>query len=116
MNLDFDIRAIFQDQTASSIGLDRYAYIMNRFNATDVSSDTDFQRVFNGFYRVRRNEQWRKAYYGLFEQAKTKTLNFADIINYMYENTGNIEPSFPAKCLQVSTPPSPFGTNMFSKI
>lgn len=58
MNLDFDIGAIFQDQTASSIGLDRYAYIMSRFNTTDVSSDNDFQRVFNGFYRVRRNEQW----------------------------------------------------------
>lgn len=107
MNLDFDIRAIFQDQTASSIGLDRYAYIMNRFNATDVSSDTNFQRMFNGFYRVRRNEQWRKAYYGLFEQAKSKTLNFADIINYMYENTGNIEPSFSSKMYATVYPDKP---------
>ena len=107
MNLDFDIHSIFQNQSASSIGLDRYAYIMNRFNTTDVSSDADFQRTFNGFYRVRRNEQWRSAYYNLFEQAKTNPLSFADIINYMCENTGNIEPSFSSKMLATVCPDKP---------
>ena len=107
MNLDLDIRAIFQGQTASSIGLDRYTYIMNRVNTTDVSSDADFQRVFNGFYRVRRNEQWRRASYGLFEKAKTKPLSFADIIHYMYENTGNIEPSFSSKMFATVCPDKP---------
>ena len=44
------------------LGLECYAEIMMRVRKTDVSKDVDFQRMFNGFYKVRRNEEWRKCY------------------------------------------------------
>ena len=60
MNADFDIKQIFQERLAISFGLDKYRVIMDRFNKTNISADVNFQRTFNGFYVVRRNEQWRR--------------------------------------------------------
>ena len=66
---------------------------------TDVSKDTDFQRTYNAFYRGRRNAEWRKAYYNLFEKAKDSIPSFEFIIRTMYEATGNIDASFSSKML-----------------
>ena len=90
MNTDFDIKRIFQERLAISFGLDKYRVIMERFNKTNISADADFQRTFNGFYVVRRNEQWRRIYYDYFENIKDKNIEFADIITYIYNNTGNM--------------------------
>ena len=104
MNINFDVNKVFQDRLAASMGLDKYQYIMDQVKKTDVSSDADFQRTFNGFYIVRRNEEWRKVYYGLFEQVKTGAPTFESIITYLYDCTGNIEPSFSSKMLATIFP------------
>ena len=62
MDMSFDVRKVFQERLASSMGLDKYRYIMEQVSITNVAVDTDFQRTFNGFYVVRRNESWRKSY------------------------------------------------------
>ena len=67
--------------------------------STNVATDIDFQRIFNGFYIVRRNEDWRKCYYEHFESIKNGSPTFESIIAYLYECTGNIEPSFSSKML-----------------
>ena len=64
MNMNFDVNKIFQNRLASSMGLDKYQYIMIKVREINVSSDAEFQKTFNGFYIVRRNETWRKTYYG----------------------------------------------------
>ena len=107
MDMNFDVNKVFQDRLAASMGLDKYLYIMDQVKKTDVSADADFQRTFNGFYIIRRNEAWRKVYYGLFERVKTKTPTFADILTYLYECTGNIEPSFSSKMLASIFPEKP---------
>ena len=56
MDMSFDVRKVFQERLASSMGLDKYRYIMEQVSITNVAIDTDFQRTFNGFYVVRRNE------------------------------------------------------------
>lgn len=99
MDMDFDVNKVFQERLASSMGLDKYQYIIDKMRETNISTDADFQRIFNGFYVVRRNETWRKIYYDLFEQVKTGTPTFASILTHMYECTGNIEPSFSSKML-----------------
>ncbi|MDY0209336.1 MAG: hypothetical protein RBR48_04065, partial [Bacilli bacterium] len=49
-------------------GAIKYRKIMSIVNTTDVSKNEDFQKLFNGFYRVRqRNEEWYKEFYSLFE-------------------------------------------------
>lgn len=97
MDISFDVGKVFQERLASSMGLDKYQYIMKQVNSTNVATDIDFQHTFNGFYIVRRNESWRKAYYEHFESIKNGTPTFESIITYLYECTGNIEPSFSSK-------------------
>jgi len=64
MDINFDVGKVFQERLASSsMGLDKYKYIMEKVKSTNVAVDAEFQRVFNGFYLVRRNEEWRRAYY-----------------------------------------------------
>lgn len=107
MDMSFNVSKVFQDRLASSMGLDKYRYIMEQVNNTNVATDMDFQRTFNGFYIVRRNESWRKFYYEYFESAKNGTPTFEDIITYLFECTGNIEPSFSSKMLATILPEKP---------
>ena len=107
MNMDFDVNKVFQDRLVKSIGLDKYHYIMKQVMKTNVSTDIDFQRTFNAFYVVRRNNEWRKIYYSLFEEVKTKTPSFSSIITHLYQCTGNIEPSFSSKMLASIFPEKP---------
>ena len=107
MDTDFDVSKVFQERLASSMGLDKYCYIMEQVSITNVAVDTDFQRIFDGFYRVRRNESWRKSYYAYFESVKNGNPTFEDTITYLYECTGNIEPSFSSKMLATILPEKP---------
>lgn len=103
MDMSFDVRKVFQERLASSMGLDKYRYIMEQVSITNVAIDTDFQRTFNGFYVVRRNESWRKSYYEYFESVKNGKPTFKNI----NECTGNIEPSFSSKMLVTIIPEKP---------
>ena len=105
--MKFDVNKIFQERLASSMGLDKYQFIMEQVNKTDISIDAEFQRTFNGFYIVRRNEEWRKAYYEYFESVKKGTPTFTSILIHLYECTGNIEPSFSSKMLTTIFPDKP---------
>lgn len=94
-----DAKKVIETRIAESMGFEKYKLIMEMVRKTDVSSDPDFQRNFNAFYRVRRNAEWRKAYYDLFEKVKSSRPSFESIIRTMYEATGNIEASFSSKML-----------------
>ena len=107
MDVNFDVNKVFQERLATSMGLDKYQFIMSRVKETDVSKDADFQRTFNGFYIVRRNEAWRKIYYEHFEKVKNEAPTFASILTHLYESTGNIEPSFSSKMLATIYPDKP---------
>ena len=107
MDMNFDVNKVFQERLASAMGLDQYRLIMEQVQCTDLSENKDFQRTFNGFYIVRRNEAWRKTYYDYFEKVKTESPTFASILTYLYENTGNIEASFSSKMLASIFPEKP---------
>jgi len=107
IELDFDVNKVFQERLAASMGLDQYKYIMEKVKQVDVSLNTDFQRNFNGFYMVRRNEAWRKVYYDYFEKIKTDKPTFQEIIMHLFQCTGNIEPSFSSKMLATICPEKP---------
>ena len=102
-----DAKSVIETRIAESMGFDKYKQIMKTVWETDVSSDPDFQRTFNAFYRVRRNAEWRKAYYDLFEAIKLDQPSFEHIIRTMYDATGNIEASFSSKMLATVNPNMP---------
>ena len=66
-----------------------------------------FQRSFNGYYRIRRNEEWRSCYYSLFLRARTEALDFSQIITALFQATGNVEASFSSKMLATIDPTKP---------
>lgn len=80
MDADFDVNEVLRNRLAESMGLDYYSRIMNNVRITNVATDRTFQKTFNGFYLVRRNESWRNVYYNLFEELKYKTPSFEYII------------------------------------
>lgn len=97
--LYLDPHRIIETRIAESMGFDKYKMIIERVRKVDVSADLDFQRTYNGFYRIRRNAEWRAAYYGLFEEIKNSSPTFEQIIRTLYRDTGNIEASFSSKML-----------------
>lgn len=92
---------IIHDRLVESFGLKTYKEIQDTFNKIDVSTDKDFQKKFNGFYKVRRDNNWRKYYYDLFEKVKKdpNIQTFEYILNSIYQGTGKFEPSFSSKML-----------------
>ncbi len=81
-------------------GLSKYLYIMERLNKTDVSQDEDFQRCFNGFYRMRqRSKLYYTEYFNLLEKHKAESVSFDYILDILYQKTGRIEASFASKML-----------------
>ena len=84
-----------------NFGLEKYLRIMDAVQKSDVSCDPEFQRIFNGFYKVRRNEVWRKKFYDLFEKVRNSNPlpSFDEVVTSLYEATGNVETSFASKLL-----------------
>ena len=105
--MDFDPQKIMHDRIAQKLGVQQYAQIMTTVHTTDVSKNTDFQRLFNGYYRVRRDAKWRQSYYALFESMKQQSPTFADILTALYQQTGHIEASFSSKILATLDPCKP---------
>lgn len=95
-------KEVLQAQLARGLGLDRYADIMHGDPASP-----EFQRAFNGYYRIRRNEEWRQHYYDLFAKAKADRFSFEQIITELFRLTGNVEASFSSKMLATIDPSKP---------
>ena len=90
---------IIKEGLASIFGLAKYERILHLFKDVDISQDEGFQKLFNGFYRVRRDADWRREYYTLFESKKNSTPSFEEIITILYEKTGKVEASFASKMI-----------------
>ena len=53
--LHLDPHRIIEARIAESMGFDKYKMIIENVRKVDVSTDLDFQRTYNGFYRIRRD-------------------------------------------------------------
>jgi hypothetical protein len=85
---------------------ERYSFLRRRLHSSDITNDHDFQRTFNGLYRVRQRPQaWKRAYYGLMERWKhNSTLDFAATLNELYVATQRVEASFASKLVAIINP------------
>lgn len=108
MPTTIDGRAVIQSSLVRAWGLEGYARIQRTVRETDVSSDADFQRFYNRFYRVRRNAEWQSSYYAIMEREKaTPSMAFEDVLREMNELTGNVEASFTSKMIATLHPDRP---------
>ena len=92
-----------------AVGLEKYTWIMEHIYATDVSQDLEFQKKFNGFYRMRqRPASFYKLFFTYLEQNKNnKNLTYSAVLNYLYLETGAIHASFGSKLLATVNPTMP---------
>ncbi len=81
---------------------------MQRYLATNVAKDNEFQKMFNGFYRVRqRSREWYSHYYQMLEDLKVQNLNFGEILKELKSRTGRLEASFASKMYATKNPDYP---------
>lgn len=105
---DVDLKAAVEVLKQREKDIERYAYIMEQVWKVNVSEDESFQRVFNAFYRVRRDDEWRKVFYELFEKVKQNSQSrFDRTLENLLARTGNIEPSFVSKMIATIAPDEP---------
>lgn len=88
-------------------GLAKYQRIQARLHETDVREDRDFQRAFNGFYRVRRGADWQQVFYALLEQEKAHRRGFESVLRDLHAATGRHEASFASKLAASVNPALP---------
>lgn len=91
-------------------GIKKYIYIMNNVKNVNVSIyKSEFQRKYNGFYRVqRRSENWYKTYFTILETNKNNiSLSFYDVLFEMYNKFDRVETSFSSKLLHTVNPSMP---------
>ena len=73
--MKIDLNVLSDERMVANFELEKYEYIINHVHKVNFSTDISFQTIFNGFYKILRNETWRKHYYCLFEQAKERSHN-----------------------------------------
>jgi hypothetical protein len=86
----------------------QYIGIMRMFLRVNVATDADFQRKYNGYYRVRqRNKEWYQTYYGFMESQKGHAVTFSDALRYFQKHLRRYEPSFASKLVATHDPNMP---------
>lgn len=88
-------------------GLEKYLWIQRQINKRNTQNNREFQRKFNSFYRMRRNEEWQKKFYKLLEASKQKEIDFKNILVKLYKETNRVEASFASKLVATINPNMP---------
>jgi hypothetical protein len=106
-NISLDRPLINRALRSVESGLEKYRWIQAAVVERDVAVDAEFQRRFNGFYRIRRNRQWQQVFFGLLEQCKTVPLSFEAVLETLHARTGRVEASFASKLTATIDPGQP---------
>ena len=99
-------------------GVEKYIDIMAWVHSCNVSQVADFQKKFNGYYRIRqRPSDFYQAYYDYMELKKGSPLSFEDVLVHLHELTSRHEPSFASKLLATINPDKPvWDVNVLSNL
>lgn len=86
----------------------KYQAIMDRFHQVDVSTDPEFQKMFNGFYRLRqRDEKFYQVYYQFMQKHKKHGTTFEKTLKHLHSELGRIEDVFSSTLLATLNPDMP---------
>lgn len=82
----------------ASVGLAKYQNLQRMRRSGISVSDREFQRKFNGFYKVRgRSPEWFSNFYQIFFEAIEQDWSFEKILQEIHSRTGRVEASFASK-------------------
>lgn len=97
-------------------GIEKYQNLRQQLFETDVSINRDFQRAFNGFFRMgRRTPSYYNDYYCYLQQHKETGISFADALTYLYQKHGRLEMSFVSKMVAMVDPTFPIWDSVVTK-
>ena len=103
-----DLKKVEESINKVEPGLLKYVQIMKKLHETDVSNDLEFQRLFNGYYRIRqRTPEFYHEYYKFLEKNKTNYVSFDLVLNHFYDKFNRLEPSFSSKIAATINPNFP---------
>jgi len=90
-------------------GLKKYISLRDQIHEMNVSKEEKkFQKPYKGFFRMRRNEDFCKEYFGFMEKHKNdKGLTFEAVLERLHKKTGSVEASFASKLLSMINPDMP---------
>lgn len=89
-------------------GIGQYLEIMELFPSVNVAKNTNFQRKFKAFYRVRqRPAMWYKIYFSFMQRSKEDKPTFDRVIDHLNRSLGRYEPSFSSKMVATLDPEQP---------
>ncbi len=97
------------------LGLEKYDKIIKTcgdYNLSDYLNSADYIKLFNGYYKIRYDEEWQKEYYSIFESMKGKaktneSVCFEEILCNIYSRTKRVEKSFASKMFATIDPDKP---------
>lgn len=72
--MNHDIEKALDNLEKRAQDIQHYMNIMSKVKTVNVADDQDFQREFDFFYKVRRNAEWRKVFFEIFERKKKEEL------------------------------------------
>lgn len=89
--------------------LDTYIWLQDNLHKCDVSKSREYQRKFNGYYRmIWVSQKWRKLFYNLFQFKKTQNPDFNLILLILFTKGGKrFEVSFSSKMAATINPSLP---------
>lgn len=86
-----------------AVGLEKYLKIQKRLSDQsdiNLADDGDFQKKFNGFYRIRQKPAaWYKIFYMLFDESRKIPVDYYTVLQLLHKLTGRYEASFASKLL-----------------
>jgi len=86
----------------------RYQFLMDNLYSVDVSNHADFQRTYNCFFQLRRNERYRTQHFNFLEDHKAnKQMAFQQILRFLSSVSDTVEASFASKMLSIINPDMP---------
>lgn len=99
---------VLEDSLKIAFRLDEYLSIMEDVAQQNFMATSDFQKRFNSYYRIRqRSRAWYDTYYRIMEEQRQKNRTYKEVLNALYEVSGNIEVSFASKLLATCNPELP---------
>lgn len=107
MMLTLTIQQIEQALPKVQPGLTKYCWLQEHLDKFDVAVSREFQKRYNGFYRVRRSVLWQAPYFALLESAKRAPITFEAALSQLFDATGQVEASFASKLVATLDPSLP---------
>ena len=86
-----------------------YDYLQRSLRACDVATSSEYQRAFNGYYRMRQRPQtWCDLFFSILEREKrSNAVAFRWVLEEIFRESGRLEASFSSKLVATIDANSP---------